>query len=420
LKLKPETYDMLAKTMAGMEDLLAEELKDLGAADIAILPRAVSFKGDKVLMYKANLWCRTALRILKPIAVFLADDENKLYNQINSIEWEKYLGINDTLAIDTVIGKEVGSKMYEVGSKNNNPFFTNSLYLSQKAKDAIVDRFYKINNQRPSVDLDNPSLRINLHINKDKCTVSLDSSGISLHKRGYRQKTGLAPINEVLAAGMILLSGWERDCSFIDPMCGSGTFLIEAAMIAKNIPAGHFRKEYGFQKWNDFDSGLWNEILADSLKQKIKFNYEIIGSDISETLIKTAEENIKFAGFHKDILLHCSSFEEFDPQRLIASGLLTTNNEQRITNNGIIIMNPPYGERLREEDIVGLYKSIGDTLKQKCAGFTAWIISSDLDAIKFIGLKPSRKIKIYNGPLECRFLKFDIYEGSRKTMSNEQ
>ena len=401
--------------MAGLENVLVNELNDLGATDIAILPRAVSFKGDKQLMYKANLWCRTALRILKPITIFEAANDQELYDNINEIEWEKYLGINDTLAIDTVIAKESRESRDQEEdiqdeqrtTNNEQRAFTNSLYLSQKAKDAVVDRFYKLYNQRPSVDLINPTLRINLHINNGKCTVSFDSSGISLHKRGYRQMTGLAPINEVLAAGLILLSEWKRDCSFIDPMCGSGTFLIEAALLANNIPPAFYRKEFGFMKWKDYEPELWNQLLDNSLKEQIEFEHEIIGFDISDVAIENANENIKFAKLHKDISVHCSDFAEFDPQRLRDSGQLTSKG-------GIIIMNPPYGERMREENIIELYKSIGDTFKQKCLGFTAWVISSDLQAIKFIGLKPSKKIKLYNGPLECRYVKFDIYEGSKK------
>ena len=409
------TQNLLAKTMSGLEEILAQELRDLGASEIRVLQRAVSFNGDKQLMYKANLWCRTALRILKPINTFTVKNEDDLYKQVFDIKWEDYIDLQNTFAIDTVI--------------TDSPF-TNSLYISQKTKDAIVDRFYFYQSKRPSVDIRNPDLRINLHINNLDCTLSLDSSGVSLHKRGYRQKAGLAPINEVLAAGLIMLSGWKMDCDFIDPMCGSGTFLIEAAMIANNIPTAFYRKEFGFQKWKDYDSVLWNQLLEDSLKEQKEFEFKILGFDISDDAVSNAEENIRFARLHKDIAIHCSAFADFDKQRLISSGQITAHNSQLPTpdsgrptpNYGLIIMNPPYGERLKEEDIIGLYKSIGDTLKNKCSGFTAWIISSDLEAIKFIGLKPSRKIKIYNGPLECRFLKFEVYEGSKKfskSMKNE-
>jgi putative N6-adenine-specific DNA methylase len=276
------------------------------------------------------------------------------------------------------------------------------LYISQKTKDAIVDRFNKLQGRRPSVDIHNPDLRINIHISRNHCNVSLDSSGMSLHKRGYRQKTGLAPINEVLAAGLILLSGWKMDCNFIDPMCGSGTFLIEAAMLANNIPPGFYRREFGFQRWKDFDKDLWDKILKDSLKLQTEFPYQIIGSDISEKTIDIASENIVFARLHKDIVLQPSSFEDFNPP----------------AEKGFLIMNPPYGERLVEEKIIDLYKSIGDILKKKYNGYQAWIISSDFDALKFIGLKPSRKIHIFNGPLECKFCKFEVYEGSKKAKKN--
>ncbi len=389
MSLKLETnFPMTAKTMAGLEQVLADELKVLGAENIEILQRAVGFRGNKALMYKANLWCRTALRILMPIADFEVKNEDELYANIYDIKWEDYIDADDTLAVDSVI---------------NGSVFTNSLYISQKTKDAIVDRFSAQFHKRPSVNLDNPDLKINIHINHTQCIVSLDSSVVSLHKRGYRQETGLAPINEVLAAGLILLSGWKRDCNFLDTMCGSGTFLIEAAMISNNIPPGYYRKEFGFQKWKDFDSGLWKDLIKSSLDEQKEFDFRIIGSDISNVVLDTARENITFSKFHKDIELFNKPFEEFDPP----------------AEKGILIINPPYGERMHQEDIISFYKSIGDTLKRKYAGYEAYIISSNMDALKFIGLKPSKKFTVFNGPLECRFCKFELYEGSKKASKNE-
>lgn len=374
---------LVATTIFGLEEILANELKTLGAEDIHIYTRAVSFEGNIRLMYTANLWCRTALRILKPISEFDVLDEYELYDKISLIDWQEYLDVNGTLAIDAVV---------------HNSNLTHSKFIAQKTKDAIADQFRNKLGIRPSVDLENPSLRINIHIDQNYCTVSLDSSGIPLFKRGYRKMTGEAPINEVLAAGLILLSGWQKNCNFIDPMCGSGTLLIEAAMIANNIAPGNYREHFGFMKWKDYDDQLWQEILKDSYLKQSEFEFEIFGSDISGNTLEIAKENIRSAGFHKDIILKGSSFENTKPTSV----------------KGIIIANPPYGERLQQDDIITLYKSIGDTLKKNYAGYQAWFISSDIQALKFIGLHPSDKIKIFNGQLECRFVRFDIYEGSKK------
>jgi len=382
------SFSLVATTLFGLEEILAGELKALGAENITVYKRAVGFNGNKRLIYAANLWCRTALRILMPIREFDVNNEQDLYNKISLINWQEYLDVKGTLAIDAVV---------------NNSDLTHSKFVAQKTKDAIADQFRNKFGERPSVDLDNPSLRINIHIDKNHCTVALDSSGIPLFKRGYRQATGDAPINEVLAAGLILLSGWQKDCDFIDPMCGSGTMLIEAAMIANNIAPGNYRKIYGFMKWKDYDSALWNEILKDSYLQQTEFDYEICGSDISSRAIEIAKENIKAAGFHKDITLQVCAFDQSHPA----------------SEKGIIISNPPYGERLQQDDIIAFYKTIGDTLKKNYTGHSAWVISSDIEALKFIGLHPSRKIKIFNGQLECKFVRFDVYEGSKKNTQEE-
>ncbi len=375
---------MIAKTFSGLEEVLAGELKDLGAKEVKILKRAVIFKGNKQLMYEANYWCRTALRILKPIDYFNVDDEEDLYNKISHIHWWEYIDVDDTFAVDSVIKDSV---------------FTHSKYVALKTKDAIVDQFRDKFNKRPSIDVKNPDLRINIHIFKEKCTVSLDSSGSSLDKRGYKKVVGAAPINEVLAAGLILLSGWQRDCNFIDPMCGSGTILIEAALFANNIAPGYYKKDFGFMKWKDFEPLLWNKIIKDSYTKQKEFEYEIIGSDISNEMISIAKKNIEFAKMHKDIQLRAKSMETMNPPE----------------GKGIIITNPPYGRRLKVDNIIQLYKNIGDTLKNKYTAYYAWILSSDLNALKFIGLRPSRKIKVFNGQLECRFVKFEIYKGSKKS-----
>ncbi len=379
-----QSFRMIAKTFSGLEEVLAIELKELGAGDVEIIKRGVAFVGDTYLLYKANYWCRTALRILKPIATFEARNEDDLYRQVGKIRWWELMNVNDTLAVDSVVG---------------NSSFRHSKYVALKTKDAIVDQFRRKYNERPSIDTKNPVLRINVHIYKQNCTISLDSSGSSLHLRGYRTQIGQAPINEVLAAGLILLSGWDKESTFIDPMCGSGTFLIEAVMIAKNIPASYYRKDFGFRKWKDFDKACWETILGETFKMKKNLSSNIMGSDISKESITTARTNVSNTNFKKEINLLVSPITKFKPP----------------AGGGIVITNPPYGERMNQDDIKELYKHIGDTLKQKYDGYNVWIISSDFQALKLVGLRPSKKIPVFNGPLECKFAKFEIYEGSRKT-----
>jgi putative N6-adenine-specific DNA methylase len=378
-----EDFPMVAKTVAGLEEVLADELLKLGAKNIEKLNRAVLFTGDKGFMYKANLNLRTALRILKPIKSFEISNEQSLYDEIRKISWDEYITFKDTIAIDTVLSTDL---------------FTHSQFISQKTKDAIADQFREKYQARPSVDLDHPTLRINLHIAGTTCSVSLDSSGDSLHKRGYRDKTNLAPINEVLAAGLVLLSGWDKRSNFIDPMCGSGTIAIEAALYANNIPPGYFRKEFGFERWKDFDKELWDLIFESSVSKISDHQQKIIASDISKHVSRKAKENVKLAKVEDVVTVETASFEELEPP----------------AGRGVVIMNPPYGERMDKDDLEVLYKSIGDTLKKKYKGYTAWIISSNMEAFKFIGLRPTRKIQVFNGPLECRFMKFEMYKGTKK------
>jgi putative N6-adenine-specific DNA methylase len=380
---KPDNFQMIAKTISGLEKVLADELSALGAVDVQTLNRAVGFKGDTGFMYKANLWCRTALRILKPIKSFSVNSNEDLYNGIFSIEWEEFIDTDQTLAVDAVV---------------NDSFFNHSQFVAQKTKDAVVDRFREKFGKRPSVNIEHPDLLINIHIYKETCSVSLDSSGDSLHKRGYRKRAVEAPLSEVLAAGLILLSGWDKQSNFVDPMCGSGTILIEAALIANNIPPGYYKKDFGFQHWKEYDDSLWKTISHAALSRQTEFDFEIVGSDISSYSIDTAEENIKFARLHKDISLKVEAFE----------------NSSGPEGGGILITNPPYGERLKENDIIEFYKNIGHTLKKNYKGYDAWIISSDVTALKSIGLHATRNISIFNGPLECKFCRFSIYEGSKK------
>jgi putative N6-adenine-specific DNA methylase len=386
VKESMQEFAMVAKTIFGLEDILADELTKLGARQVVKHNRAVSFRGDKGFMYKANLNLRTALRILRPIKEFTLKNEQQLYDGIKRIGWAQYMDVTDTLAIDCVLSSDL---------------FKHSQFLAQKAKDAIVDQFREDFGERPSVDLDRPTLRINLLIKGDQCTVSLDTSGESLHKRGYREKTNLAPINEVLACGLVLLSGWDKESTFIDPMCGSGTILIEAALIACNIPAGYYRQEFGFQRWKDYDPDLWETIYNASIKKINDKPVQLIGVEISRNVARKARENVKLSKLEDVITIHNTSFQDFDPP----------------AGPGVLIMNPPYGERMhQEEDINGLYESIGDTFKKKYKGYRAWIISSNLQAFKHVGLKASKKIVVYNGQLECRFACFDMYEGTRRAI----
>lgn len=377
---------LIAKTIFGLEEILAEELKKLGARDIKKLNRAVSFVGDKGMMYKANLCLRTALRIIVPIINFEVRNEKSLYESIKNIDWEQYLGVNDTLAIDCTL---------------NTHLFNHSQYIAQKTKDAIADRFREKYNNRPSVDLYKPTLRIQLHIFNTTCHVALDSSGESLHKRGYRDKTNLAPINEVLAAGLVLLTGWTKHNAFIDPMCGSGTILIEAAMIAANIPPGYYKNDFGFMRWQrylPFDEELYNTIYDAAINRIITDVPKIIGGEISHNVARKAKENVKLAKVDDIVQIKECDIRHFEAP----------------AERGVVVINPPYGERMNKDDINALYKSIGDSFKQNFSGYDCWIISSNMEALKHIGLRPSRKIQIYNGQLECRYMKYEMYSGTKK------
>lgn len=373
----------IAKTMAGLEPVLCRELEALGALDVKPLKRAVSFTGDKALLYKANYWLRTALRIFAPIHEFQASNEKELYKGVYDFDWKPYLDPARTFAIDAVVHSELHS---------------HSKYAALKVKDALVDQFRDRFGKRPSVDVKNPDLRIHLHIAHDKVTLLLDSSGDSLHKRKYRFEKVQAPINEVLAAGMILLTGWKGEVPLADPMCGSGTFLIEACMIARNIPPQQVRKRFGFMNWVDYDPDLWHSIREEAREQQKPLNVSIEGSDISSRAILISEKNIAMARLSEDISLSRKDF--------FASA---ASHEK-----GLLIMNPPYDERMEVEDIIKMYEEIGDQLKQSWKGYQAWIISSNLDALKQVGLKASRRLHLFNGPLECKFFRFDLYAGSKK------
>lgn len=376
-------FKMVAKTFFGLEEILADELLKLGAKKINIGVRNVSFYGDKGFLYKANLSLRTAIRILKPIVVFDVNDDKELYSSFFNFNWEDYISVDNTFAIDSVL---------------NSDFFTHSLYVSQKAKDGIVDRYRKLFKTRPSVDSINPDLKINIHIRNKCCTVSLDSSGKPLNQRGYRSQTNIAPINEVLAAGIILLSEWDLESDFLDPMCGSGTLLIEAAMLATNSPPNIKRSNFSFKNWNDFDLDLFVTITKSVLSKTKPFNNKILGFDKSPSAISKCNQNIINAGLEDVISI---SKEDFFRSK--------KHNDDYL----YIVFNPPYGERLRI-DIELFYKKIGDTLKTNYTNSCTWFITSSIEALKYVGLRPSRKIKLFNGKLESRLAKYEIYSGSKK------
>ncbi|RZS90428.1 THUMP domain-containing class I SAM-dependent RNA methyltransferase [Aquimarina brevivitae] len=379
---------MVAKTLFGFEDLLADELKSLGAGKVSVGNRMVSFYGDKGFMYKANLCCRTAIKILKPIHQGNVGNEKDLYDFIQSIAWDEYLDVDDTFAIYATVFSEA---------------FTHSHYVSLKVKDAIVDKFRKEEGRRPDVDTDYPDLTIDIHIQHNSCTVSLDSSGKSLHQRGYRNKTNIAPINEVLAAGLLMRSGWKGNTHFLDPMCGSGTIAIEAAMIACNIPPNLNRKEFAFEKWLDWDMDLFETIEEACLNKIRKFDYTITGMDLTNATVKKAMLNVESANLSEFITIKEGNF--FESKKSVEGPLQ-------------MLFNPPYGERL-EVDIPEFYKQIGDTLKQNYPGTIAWFITSNMEGLKNVGLRPSRKIKVFNGKLESRLVRYEMYEGSRKAKYNK-
>lgn len=377
---------MVAKTFFGFEELLANELKNLGGADVKVGNRMVSFYGDTGFMYKANLCLRTALKILKPIGEKKVRDPEALYTFIKSIDWSDYLDANDTFAVYATV---------------NSDYFNHSKYVALKSKDAIVDQFRERTGKRPSIDTEHPDLRIQINISRDLCTVSLDSSGDSLHHRGYRTATNIAPINEVLAAGLLLHSGWRGQTDFLDPMCGSGTMLIEAAMIACNIPANINRKEFAFEKWLDWDMDLYEKIEASILKRVRDCGVKIEGYDKAPSAVQKAIDNIENANISEFVSVKRQDFFE---------SIKESDDDKSLH----MVFNPPYGERL-PIDMQTFYGKIGDTLKKEYSNTEAWFITSDLEAIKYVGLRPSRKIKVFNAKLEARLVNYKMYAGSKRT-----
>ncbi len=374
---------LLVKTFHGLENIVAEELAQLGAENIVPQKRAVAFEGDTELLYRANLHLRTGLRILLPILTFRAKTDKELYNKISQHDWSKHFSDSNTFVIDSVVFGDI---------------FKHSRYVTLKAKDAIVDQFRNKTGKRPSIDVEDADVSINIHVSADRFTISLDSSGESLHRRGYRDGRHKAPLNEVLAAAMLKIAKWKPEIPLFDPMCGSGTILMEAAMMAKNIPPAWRRKKFSFMSWPDFDKELWEKIREEAESKFESPRVTIIGSDASMLSVDIAKQASLEYRLNREIKVSKVLFENQEPPAKV----------------GMIITNPPYGERLQKDNIIDFYKMIGTILKQRFTGYDAWIISSNLKALKHIELKPSEKHTLYNGPLESRFVKFKLYEGSMK------
>ena len=381
-------FKIIAKTFQGLEEVLAKELINLGANNVEIGRRMVAFTGDKEMLYKANFCTRTAVKVLKPIKEFKAKDADEVYEEAKKIDWEKYMDVKSTFLVDSVIFSEN---------------FRHSKFVAYRVKDAIADYWReKSGGDRPNVVISNPDLRVNVHIAEDEVTISLDSSGESLHQRGYKTATVQAPLNEVLAAGLIMLTGWDGECDLIDPFCGSGTILIEAALIAQNVYPGVFRKEYAFEKWKDFDADLFDRIYNDDSQER-EFDHKIYGYDINRQVVQIATDNVLNAGVKDIVSVEQRDFYEF---------------EQPL-DKAIMITNPPYGDRITTDDIFDLYETIGKNLKRNFVGNDAWIISHHEELFDKIGFRPSTKYALFNGSLECEFRKYQIFDGKLKERREE-
>lgn len=380
-------FELIAKTFMGLEQVLAKELTQMGANNVQIGRRMVSFTGSKEMMYRANFQLHTAIRVLKPIKRFKAHSAEEVYDEVKKIDWSEYILKGNTFSVDSVVYSDE---------------FHNSRFVTYKVKDAIVDQFREQKGERPNISVSNPDIRLHIHISDYDATMSLDSSGESLHRRGYRQESVAAPLNEVLAAGMILMTGWKGDTDFIDPMCGSGTLPIEAALIARNIAPGVYRKDYAFEKWPDFDKDLFDFIYNDDSQER-EFKHHIYGYDNDMKAVNTAKINVKAAGLSNEISIECQDFKNF----------------RKPQDKGMMVMNPPYGERISTPNLLGTYKMIGERLKHEFGGNEAWILSYREECFEQIGLKPSIKIPLYNGSLECEFRKYTLFDGRMRDFRQE-
>jgi putative N6-adenine-specific DNA methylase len=379
---------IVVSTYAGLEELLAKELRQLGGRDVEIHTRAVSCVGDKGFMYKVNFCSRLALRVMVSLTSFSIKDGDDLYREVAEIDWTEFMKVSQTFAVRCTLNSEL---------------FDTNLYPALKVKDAIADSFRKNGGKRPDVEKENPDLEVMVFINRDRCTILINSSGESLHRRGYRAEVDKAPLSEVLAAGIIMLSGWEPHKPLVDFMCGSGTIPIEAALMAANIPPGTFRKQFAFEKWPDFDEALYKTIREKQIERINDNPVRIYGNEINRFVIAKAEENVRNAGVEDIVQLSLGDFNDFE----------------RPSGNGVVIINPPYGEKLQPEDLEALYKSIGDRFKKHYAGYKAWIFTGSPEGAKAVGLRSNRKIKLFNGPIECRLLGYELFEGSKKDLYKE-
>ncbi len=379
---KKTTY--VAKTFAGLEQVLAKELGTLGATDVVPLRRGVSFRGDQRLLYKANIWCRSALSVLQPLSSFSFDSRESFYQKMRNIEWTTLFPADKTMAV--------------IATAHDSHVFNNTMFLAQLTKDAVADSFMDAFDCRPNVDTDNTQVRIVVNVQKDSCKVSLDSSGEALFKRGYRKSGGQAPINEVLAAGLILMAEWDRKSPFYDPMCGSGTFAIEAAMMSAQMAPGAGRRTFGFAHWNSYNESLFLEEQQSAREQQVPLPAKVLASDLTGKMLSITRQNAMNAGLLGSIQIQKNDFFAFHPRE----------------ENGLVMLNPPYGQRMKQQDVRALYIHIGDTLKQRFAGFRAGIISADLDAMKHIGLRPKRRYPVFNGPLKCSFQIYELFEGKKQ------
>lgn len=369
---------MIIKTFAGLEEILAAELTDLGATDVEAGNRVVTASGDKALLYRANLHLRTGLRILVPIADFEIRDEDELYEAVKAFDWSQYLTPERTLAVDAV---------------TQHARINHSHFLALKTKDAVADHFRERTGRRPSVDTRRPDLRIHLHLgSQGECSLSIDSSGDGLHRRGYRQSGGPAPLNEVLAAGLLRLAEYDGSQVFVDPLCGSGTLVTEAALIASQTPPG-WKRRFGFEAWPDFDAALWQQIRREAEARIHPPAHAIVGSDISGRMLDVARDNVRNAGMDHYVRLHKTPFERMQPP----------------PGPGLLVTNPPYELRLQTGSIEAVYRALGDAFKQNFTGYTAWVLSGNVAALKQVGLRTSRRLHLFNGPLEVRFHRFDLY-----------
>jgi putative N6-adenine-specific DNA methylase len=378
----PSGGRLIAKTMQGLEAVLAEELRQMGAENVEEHRRAVAFDGDRKMLYRVNYEARTALRVLTPIYSFTALQEKQFYNKVREVDWSKYMHVDQTLAVDAIV---------------QSATFGHSKYLALLTKDAIVDQFREKQGKRPSVNTEAPHIKIHVHVYGNHCDIMLDSSGDSLHLRGYRRDVVSAPLNEVLAAGMILLSGWNGRGAFADPMCGSGTLPIEAAMIAMRIPPQRQRNNFSFMRWNSFDGKLWEQVRKEAESNITPFEFPILASDIDSRARNAAAINVMTAELENVIQIERKPFAALEPP----------------AEHGFIITNPPYDERMPLEDAIAFYQKIGDRLKHRWTGWEAWIISANKEALKHLGLRPSRKIPLLNGALECSYQRFELFAGKK-------